>query len=493
MFSIKRLYTFILKTFSPLLVATFSVCLFVLLMFFVWQFVEEMVGKGVDLNVLAELFFYASITFISQALPLAILLASLMTFGNLGEHMELTAMKASGISLVRIMKPLIITVIFLAGLSFLFQNNISPKAQAKMYTILYSLRHKSPELDIPEKTFFKDIPGYNLFVKEKDKKTGMLYDMMIYDYSNGFENAVVILADSGKLHTLEDKTNLVLTMYNGESFENLEPKRRRNMNENVPYKRETFKLRTVLIEFDSNFNMMDESIMGNREMSKSINSLSEFADNLSAELDSINKTALPQFKTQVYEKNFYQRATNNKEFIPVKEDSLLMAGFDTLFDSFTPENKAKYYQTAKSRVENFNQDYFLQREQQKQSLTQVRRHIIEIHRKFALSFSCILFFFIGAPLGAIIRKGGLGVPVVLSVFVYLLYYTLDILGLKMARQAIWPIWEGMWLSSAVLLVLGVFLTYKALNDSSLMTPDAWKSSFIQFISKFKRKRKNNNK
>ena len=210
MLGVKRLYTFVLQSFLPLFVMTFFICLFIVLMQFLWRFIDDLVGKGLSIDVLGELFFYAALTMIPMALPLAILLASLMTFGNLGEHFELTAMKASGVSLIKVMKPLTVLMVFIAIGAFFFQNNVLPVAQTKMWTLLFSMRQKSPELEIPEGVFYDQIPGYNLFVESKDRENGTLYNIMIYDMSRGFDNASIILADSGKLAMMEDKTHLFL-------------------------------------------------------------------------------------------------------------------------------------------------------------------------------------------------------------------------------------------------------------------------------------------
>ncbi len=235
---IKRLYLFMLQSFVPLFVMTFFICLFIVLMQFLWRYIDDLVGKGLEISVIAELFFYAALTMIPMALPLAILLASLMTFGNLGERFELTAMKASGVSLIKCMRPLIVLMAGIAIAAFFFQNNVLPVAQTKMYTLLLSMKQKSPELEIPEGVFYDQIPGFNLFVKEKDHDTGTLRQIMIYDMSKGFDNAAIILADSGRLAMTEDKTHLFLTLWSGESFENLTEAAGRNTN--VPYRRESF-------------------------------------------------------------------------------------------------------------------------------------------------------------------------------------------------------------------------------------------------------------
>ena len=218
---IKRLDTFMLQRFLPLLAMTFFICLFIVLMQFLWRYLDDLVGKGLSISVVGELFFYAALTMVPTALPLAVLLASLMTFGNLGEKFELTAMKAAGISLIRIMRPIIIFMVFLGIGAFFFQNNVLPYAQTKMYTLLFSMRQKSPEIEIPERTFYDQIPGMNLYIEKKDPESGMLYDMILYDVTKGFDNSRIILADSARLSFTEDKTHLFLKLYHGAMFENL--------------------------------------------------------------------------------------------------------------------------------------------------------------------------------------------------------------------------------------------------------------------------------
>lgn len=483
MFRIKRLYTFILGTFLPVLMATFSVCLFIILMQFLWKHVNDMVGKGVDLWVLGQLFFYAALTFTPMALPLSVLLASLMTFGNLGEHMELLAMKASGISLLKIMKPLFFFSLALVGVSFVFQNNILPIAQTKTYTILLSLRQKSPELDIPEGVFYKEITGLNVYVRDKDKSTGMLRDMMIYDYSKGFDNAVVIAADSGKLKFSEDKKFLFLTLYDGESFENLNEKKTRDVNERVPYRRETFALRDFLIPHDMNFNLADESIMGSRDMGKNVKELSHYIDSVQIRLDTVNMKISSPFIKKSYKSAFVGGQTFSAEPEYDPRDTLIRKGYQYYSDNQNVDARITELQLAKSKASQMKMDNNIDMYRQNELKSSIRSHKQQLHQKFSVALSCLLFFFIGAPLGTIIRKGGLGMPAVLSVILFLLYYTIDTFGSKMAREDVWPVWQGMWLSSWVLTGLGLFFTYKAVNDSTMMNPDAWKNFFQKIIGK----------
>ena len=278
-----------LQTFLPLFLMTFGICLFIVLMQFLWRYIDDMVGKGLGIPVLAEMFMYAALFLVPMALPLAILLASLMTFGNLGERLELLAMKSAGVSLIHIMRPLIVTLLFVSVGAFFFQNNVMPVVQVKLYTLLYSMRQKSPELDIPEGSFYKDIPGFNVYVKKKDPKDGLLKDVMIYDYSEGFNNARVIVADSGRLKTSADKLFLVLSLFNGESFENVGKSQANTTQARtaVPYRRESFSSKDILIEFDANFNRTDESFMQNQYMGKNLKDLQTSIDSMGVRLDSI--------------------------------------------------------------------------------------------------------------------------------------------------------------------------------------------------------------
>jgi lipopolysaccharide export system permease protein len=401
-------------------------------------------------------------------------------------------MKASGISLLRIMKPLIYFVVGIVAISFFFQNELVPRAQTKMYTIVLSLKQKSPELDIPEGSFYKEITGYNVYVRHKDKKNGMLRDLMIYDYHDGFENAVVIVADSGKLNVSADKKYLVLTLHNGESFKNLRTRRSGNPNENIPYQRETFRLRDILITFDTNFNMADESIMGNRDIGKTIHELNSFIDSVRLEQDSINLKTVDYFKNNVYNQTFSDRREGSSvKKMNSQPDSLFVDGFEAYYNQLTPEKKISYLQKAKNRTEQLQTDYNLSVMRQSDTQKQLLSHLAQFYKRFSLALSCLLFFFVGASLGAIIRKGGLGLPAVVSVLLYLSYYTIDTFGSKMVKQGIWPVWEGVWLSTIFLTALGIFFTYKALNDSTMLNLDDWKIAFQKFMEKIKKKRQKN--
>lgn len=483
MLGIKRLYTFVLKSFLPLFVMTFFICLFIVLMQFLWRYIDELVGKGLSVDVLVELFFYAALTMIPMALPLAILLASLMTFGNLGEHFELTAMKASGVSLLKVMRPLIWLMAFIAIGAFFFQNNVLPIAQTKMWTLLYSVRQKSPELEIPEGVFYDQIPGYNLFVESKNRDTGTLYGIMIYNLSKGFDNASIILADSGKMAMMEDQSHLFLRLWNGESFDNLKEANRTMRN--VPYRRESFSVKDILVPFDAKFTRMDEDGMRNQYVGKNITELRIAIDSLNTRVDSIGESYATIVAENSYFKLPYYRTihkdnTTYEERIPDVELSKPL-NIDSLFRGSGTGMQINYLRVALNKATSQRQDYEFRGMVIKDERKLIRRHDIEMQKKFTLSFACLIFFFIGAPLGAIIRKGGIGMPLVISVLLFIFYYIIDNTGYKMARDGKIDVTMGMWLSSMVLLPMGVFFTHKAMHDSALFNLDAYKNFFRRLI------------
>lgn len=478
-----------LQTFLPLFIMTFGICLFIVLMQFIWRYIDDMVGKGFGMMVLSEMLFYASLFLVPTALPLAILLASLMAFGNLGERLELLAMKSAGVSLLRIMRPLIIFIAFVSIGAIFFQNNVMPVVQVKFYSLIYSMRQKSPELEIPEGVFYKDIPDHNVYVREKDK-TGLLKDLMIYNYSKGFEKVQVTVADSGRIKSSADKLFLILTLYNGVSFENWP--RADKKNESMPYRRETFSTKEMLIEFDANFNRTDESFMQNRFMAKNLKSLELSIDSIGVRLDSIKNINSKTIVDQSYRRTLTPPPTidtDTASHTPENDNWALIQAdvptinFDSLYFAETPGSQAAILGRVKSTMDNIKSEYYFKSFNVADESHNLRLHIVEWHKKLALSFSCLVFFFIGAPIGAIIRKGGLGAPVVLSVFLFIFYYIINNIGLKMARDGIWPAWEGMWLSTFVLAPMGIFLTYKAVNDSVIMNADTYINAVKKLFGK----------
>ncbi|MBR6748991.1 MAG: LptF/LptG family permease [Bacteroidaceae bacterium] len=488
MFRFKRLYGFMIQSFLPVFLMTFFICLFIVLMQFLWKYVDEMVGKGLELSVLFELFFYAAVTMVPLALPLSILLASLMTFGNLGERLELLAIKAAGVSLLHVMRPLIFVVGVISVLAFFFQNNVLPQAQVKMWTLLYSMRQKSPELDIPEGVFYDQINGYNLYVREKNHKTGIMRDMMIYDMSQGFDNAMIVMADSGLLKTTPDKKYLILTLYDGESFENLKTDRT-NSYTNIPYRRETFSLKELLIPFDANFNRMDEGVMSGQYIGKDYNELRVTIDSLNCIVDSMSVEFTNKLNKSgyfsIYSENIPTDSAARAKTIERDLEAAQKIDLDSLWMGENNQRRQLYLSRAIERANSYRVDYLFNSITQDDTRHTIRRHQIELMKKFTLSLACLIFFFIGAPLGAIIRKGGLGVPIVVSVILFIIYYIIDNTGYKLARDGVWEVWQGIWLSSAVLLPLGIFLTTRATKDSAVLNLDLYADFFRHLFGKDK--------
>ena len=459
-----------------LFAGTFFICLFIFMMQFLWRYVDEMVGKGLEMTVLAQFFFYSGLTLVPVSLPLAILLAALITFGNFGERFELLAMKAAGISLIKIMRPLIVFICLVCGISFYFQNVIAPKAYTQLYTLLFSMKQKSPEVDIPEGVFYDEIDGYNLYVKHKNRKTGMLYDVLIYNFEKGFENAQIIKADSGRLEMTADKQHLYLHLYSGEQFENLKSQ---SMDQrNVPYRRESFREKHAIIEFNSDFTMVDAGFMGNQSKSKNMAMLQADIDSMGVHNDSVGHAYYTEAMTSTY--RITTGELSKQDTIRI-EEARQEEGYnvDSLFEVATLVQKQKILSAAVNRAEGAGSDWSFKSYTISETERNLRRHKTDWHEKLTLSFACLVFFFIGAPLGGIIRKGGLGMPVVVSVLIFIIYYLINQTGFKMARDGKWIVWMGMWTSTAILAPIGAFLTYKSNNDSVVLNADA----YIQWLKK----------
>ena len=482
---IKKIDIYLLRNFLGLFLATFFIAIFILLMQFMWMHVSDLVGKGIGLSVLAEFFIYATASVVPLALPLAILLSSLISFGNLAEKFELTAMKAAGISLFRILRPLAIAVAFLSVGAFFFSNNVLPKSQMKLWALIFSLRQKSPELQIPVGEFYDEISGYHIYVRNKTKG-GDLLNLMIYDYSDGFENAKVMVADTGRLSSSADRRFLLLDLINGESFENLNRKQQRatGSTKNIPYRRETFSHKRIVIDFATDFNRYDESILEDQHVSKNVQQLLQ-------SIDSVHLVSLERSKEQsdrlLKERYFGRENRRTEVVIPeiVTREERAMYNLDSLYAKMDVQQQRQVYSIAQENARTYRDQIEYNAIMLDDAQRYIRKHEIELYRKFTLAFACLVFFFIGAPLGAIIRKGGLGAPVVISVIMFIIYYIIDNTGYKMAREALWPCWVGMWLSSFVLLPIGIFLTYKAATDSPLFNPEAWVIGWKRFVEKVK--------
>lgn len=472
MLRIKKLDIFVIKSFILLFIGTTFICLFIFMMQFLWKRVDDMVGKGLDIIVLAKFFYYSALALWPTSAPLAVLLASLITFGNFGERFELIAMKAAGIPLTKVMRPLIIFTTFIAALSFYFQNVTGPNAQLKLYTLIYSMTQTSPELDIPEGSFYQlgeENKGvkYNLYVRKKNKDTGMLYNVMIYNFSDGFENAHIIVADSGKLETTADKEHLYLHLYNGEQFENL--RQQTAMSQNVPYRRESFVSKHTLIDFNSSFSMQDGSFLTANAEFKGLKKLTHDIDSLNVKYDSIGRG----YYEEAMKRSYATIELTRFDSLNMQKATITRLNMDSLLAVSSQASLARYYSEAQQKVEMVSSDMSIKSLTMKDGNNSIRRHWAEVNKKFTLSLACIIFFFIGAPLGAIIRKGGLGMPVVVSIIIFLIYYIINSMGERAAKNGNWEIWFGTWISTFVTAPLGIFFTYKATRDSGVFNADVY--------------------
>lgn len=476
MFRLKKLDIFILKQFSLLFVGAFFICQFVLMMQFLWRYVDELIGKGLSMEVMAQFFWYMGLMLVPQALPLAILLSSLISFGNIGESSELTAIKAAGISLMQAFRSLIITTVIIMLCSFYFQNNIGPHANMKLTQLLLAMKQKSPELEIPEGVFYDGIPGSNIYVQKKDLETGKLYGIMIYRMTNSYEDAAIILADSGMLQSTAEKKHLVMSLWNGEWFENMRSSEL-GSTASVPYRRETFISKKIVFDFDGDFSMADAASLSNNARGKSLKEINHDVDSLTHTYDSVGRS----YYREVMLNSFWLALEKKDSIKGVKKAMEEDCHPDSLFQKMNAEKKVQAVNIAlnqvRAQISNLDFKGMITNDGDRN----IRQHKIEAINKFTTALSCLIFFFIGAPLGAIIRKGGLGVSVIVSVLVFIIYYILDNTGYRMARGGMWAIWFGKGLSPAVLIPLAAFVTCKATNDSIVFNMDAYKEFFMRLF------------
>lgn len=477
MIHIKKLDIFIAKQFGVLFIGAFFICQFVLMMQFLWKYVNELIGKGLSVDVLAQFFCYMALILVPQALPLAILLSALITFGNLGESSELTAIKASGISLMQAFRSLIVIVVFISFGSFYFQNVVGPNANMSFARLLLSMKQKSPELEIPEGIFYDGIPQCNLYVQKKNVDTGMLYGIMIYKMTDSYEDAAIILADSGMLQSTAEKKHLVLSLYDGEWFENMKSQEFAG-SASVPYRRETFVSKKIILDFDADFNVADAGTLSNNSRGKSISQIRHDIDSLTHVYDSIGRA----FYNDLCRTSWVSGTLSPKDSMrAVKMVSTKSFNIDTLYNRMSEEKKLDAVNYAMGQVRAAMSDLDFKGMITSDGDKIIRQHRIEEINKYTVALSCLLFFFIGAPLGAIIRKGGLGVPVIISVLVFIVYYIFDNMGYRMARGGMWTVWFGKGISLAVLSPLAVFFTYKANKDSVVFNIDVYRNLLMRLL------------
>ncbi|VTY10216.1 putative permease YjgP/YjgQ family protein [uncultured Prevotella sp.] len=460
-----------------LFIGTFVVSLFVLMMQFLWQYVDELIGKGLTLDVLGEFFWYMSLMMVPEALPLAVLLSSLITFGNLGESSELTAIKAAGISLIKSFRGVIAFTLFIALISFYFQNSIGPDAKKHFDQLLISMKQKSPELEIPEGIFYNGIPDTNLYVEKRNLKTGHLYNIMIYRMTDSYEDQAIILADSGMLQSTAEKKHLILNLWNGEWFENMRSQEL-SSSASVPYRRESFVHKKLIIDFNEDFNLTSMAGIADDARTKSIAKIHHDKDSLIHVYDSVGNVYYRDAQQSIYPILKLKKKDMDKAIMLA---STKKCNLDSVYKKMRPEERRQIIERTLMNTQQTISDLDFKSMVTSDGDKLIRMHDIAEINKYLLALTCLIFFFIGAPLGAIIRKGGLGVPIIISVLVFIIYYILNNTGYRMARQGDWAIWFGRGLSPAILIPTAIFITYKANNDSAVFNIDLYRNFFIRIL------------
>ncbi|MCU0474223.1 MAG: LptF/LptG family permease [Bacteroidales bacterium] len=479
----KKIDRFVIKSFIGPLVLTFFIVLIILLLQFLWMYVDELAGKGLDIKILGELLFQFSLSFVPTALPLAILLASLMTFGNMGEFSELTALKSSGIPLQRIMRPLIILISFLVIVSFLFSNYVLPYSNRQARSLLYDIRRKRPDINLQAGTFNNDIEGYSIKITSKDPFTNRLDKLIIYDHTKRKGNVSVTFADSGYIRVTPDESAMIMVLYNGFSFNEIEEKNVSAAERKYPSRKDMFKEQTVVLSLSG----FDLERSGN-ELFRS-NSWSKNMEELSHDIDSLTKTydEKQRFQYLEFSRTKLYTERNYSPSSPAEGSSGISSGdpvkFDTktLFDTLDVYDKREVLSRAIENLKDANSFLLMKNESMKMQIRYIKRYTVDWHKKLTLPFACLVFFFIGAPLGAIIRKGGLGTPAVISIFFFVIWYVISLSGEKLVEENLISSIAGMWASSYILLPVGIFLTYKASTDSVIMNID----TYLMFFRKIK--------
>lgn len=473
---------YILRTFIPLFVMSFAVCWFIVVMQFLWRYIDELVGKGLSGFMLLKIIFYAALSFIPMSLPLGILLASLMTLGNLGERLELLALKASGIRLYRIIRPIMLLVVAMACGLFYFQNDLMIRAQVRMWTLVITAKYAAPEMEITPGVFYTGIPGYSLYAKDRDAGTGLMHRMMVYDMSRGYLNPRIIRADSGRLVMDKSKKFLVLKLYQGQSFENIQTQSYNTSTDAVPYMLPHFDYSETFIPFDANIKMQDEGELSSMYVGKNLHQLQQSIDSIRPILDSTRLSYAQVVGASLMESHYgtssyaYQdsatRVQAQARLTQLEQQTRHSKGEDASL-TLTPQDSLQAFAMARDKADRVKEEASLYIDTDDAQFYQFRTLHQEWHRKFTFPVSCIIFALIGSSLGAIVRRGGIGMPIIISIFFFVVYFIIDSFGTNMLRNESIPIWLGMWLSNIVLFPVGIFLAYKANQDSSALNVEIY--------------------
>ena len=481
----KKLYRYITKSFLGTFFLTFFIVVFVWVMQFVWLYVDDLVGKGLEIKILAELLFYTSITAIPMSLPLALLLALLMCFGNLGEHYELVAMKASGISMWKVMRPLLHFSLIISVLAFFISNSLIPIATLKWRTLLTDVQRQKLAFNIKEGIFYKDIDNYVIYVEKKGKDGSHIYGVKIYDHTDRQGNTKIISADSGMMSMSPNQRNIIFTLYDGYNYTDLITD---NYKETRPFERMSFKQEQIKFSLAS-FDMTrsDEDMYKSYQQMMNIRQLSTSLDSLQRRYTSKQEAFAQGFSRRWSNYNNLHSGDPKKVISQSLTDDLAADTCNTLhwplLDRFEGETRSTIINMAIGTAQNAKENAAFNKIDLKSQTENINKHKKEWHKKFTLSIACLIFFFIGAPLGSIIRKGGLGLPVVISVVFFIIYHLISTIAERMAVFGDLNMFLGVWLSSLVLLPVGLFFTFKATTDAALFDGDSWKKFFKKLFKK----------
>ncbi len=484
----KTIHKMVLKAYLGPMILTFFIVMFVLMMNFLWRYIDELVGKGLDSSIIMELLSYALINMVPMGLPLSLLFAAIMTMGNMGENYELLAMKSAGMSLPRIIQPLVFVIVLIAIGSFFITNNLVPWANRQMYSTLYDIRKQKQVLEFQDGLFFNGIDNMSIRVGHQDPKTKLLRDVLIYDNREYNGDMTTTVADSGYIRLSDDKRFLLITLYNGETYEQTRSSKWYSESE---LRHNIFTRQDGVLEMDG-FAMNDRT-----DADAFSNSQTKDIVELQKDIDSLD-VLVSTNTVQSYEPLLKQQIFVKEGFILSPEDSLWvdksampkLAVIDSL-ETLGIRDKKTIWEHASNQAHSSRNMFSFDEAGTKNSLNQLYRSQVEWHRKMSLPISIIIFFLIGAPLGAIIRKGGLGMPVVVSVLFFVVYYIISISGEKMAKEGTWSALSGVWVSSFILTPIAIYLTIKATNDSGLFDMDWYRIRFNMLVNMIKGKVKNN--
>lgn len=490
---LKKLHKYIIKSFLGPWLAIFLICVFILLLQFLWKYIDDLVGKGLEWQVIAELLFYASLTLIPLALPLSILLATIMTFGNLGEKNELFAMKSGGISLYRIMYPLFVLNLIISISAFYFSNNLLPYTNLKMRTLLYNIQQQRPEINLQSGIFTEPVNDFCIKVERKQRKSNDLEDILVYDHRNKKNSSSITTAQHGNIHITKDKKFLILTLQDGYRYEDLDFDKDKS-SKKYPHQSASFKTQTAYIELDAlgmdqaNEDLFKNSfdMLNNKQLVFSIDSLKKtMFERKNAIWFNIVEYSLFKGKHEWLNQSEEEKQIASRQVDELNVEEQQNIHVDSIYKNLNSAQKNKVIDFALNYASSAKLYVELTRDELNYSNRYIARHRIEWHRKYVLAIACVLFYLVGAPLGAIIRKGGFGLPVIISVFLFLIYYVISITFEKTTREAVFEPSIGMWMSTYVLIPLAGFLIYKAANDSMRVSTQFYSN----FKSKFKRKSK----